>query len=113
MLNKVSNYIDQFQLLDKNKLYLVALSGGADSVALLLALHQLGYRLETVHCNFKLRGSESDRDEIFCNNLANKLNIKHHIIHFETNTYAQLHKVSVEMAARELRYKYFESLMGK
>lgn len=113
MLNKVSNYIDQFQLLDKNKLYLVALSGGADSVALLLALHQLGYRLETVHCNFKLRGSESDRDEIFCNNLADKLNIKHHIIHFETNTYAQLHKVSVEMAARELRYKYFESLMGE
>lgn len=91
-------------------LHLVALSGGADSVALLLVSKRLGYRLEAVHCNFHLRGKESDRDESFVCELCKKEDIKLHLIHFDTDTYASAHQVSIEMAARELRYRYFEQL---
>ena len=62
----VAHYIEDRRLLDKSRLQLVALSGGADSVALLLLLRDLGYRLEAVHCNFQLRGDEADREEDFC-----------------------------------------------
>lgn len=55
--------------------FLVALSGGADSVALLRAMMMLGYRVEAVHCNFHLRGEESDRDEMFCKNLCGALGV--------------------------------------
>lgn len=107
---KVSRYIEQNNLLQANKKYLVALSGGADSVALLLILKELGYQIEAAHCNFKLRGEESDRDELFCKQLCKKNNIPFHLIHFDTTFYAELHKISIEMAARELRYGYFNNL---
>jgi len=110
MLNKVKTYIDKKHLLSKEKRYLVALSGGADSVCLLLMLNQLGYQVEAAHCNFHLRGEESNRDERFVIQLCKSKNIKIHLIHFDTKTYADLHHVSIEMAARELRYRYFEQL---
>jgi len=106
----VSAYIDAAGLLHKNGRYLVALSGGADSVALLRALVALGYHVEAVHCNFRLRGSESDRDEDFCRCLCMAHGVALHLAHFDTREYAALHKVSIEMAARELRYRYFEQL---
>ena len=102
--------IERHQLLSVDSKYLVALSGGADSVCLLLVLKELGYQLEAVHCNFHLRGDESDRDEMFCEVLCKRLDIPFHRIHFDTQMYAELHHVSIEMAARELRYKYFEQL---
>ncbi|MBQ7423324.1 MAG: tRNA lysidine(34) synthetase TilS [Prevotella sp.] len=110
MIKKVSEFIASNRLLDKKGLYLTALSGGADSVALLLILRQLGYSIEAIHCNFHLRGKESDRDELFCVSLCEKLGVKLHRIHFDTHEYAALHKVSIEMAARELRYQYFFQL---
>lgn len=110
MWNKVKNYIEKRHLLDKSHLYIVALSGGADSVALLRVLLLLGYRVEAAHCNFNLRGAESDRDEAFVVNLCEQLSVPLHRAHFDTTTYAQLHKVSIEMAARQLRYRYFEQL---
>ena len=110
MIKKVSEFIASNRLLDKKGLYLTALSGGADSVALLLILRQLGYSVEAIHCNFHLRGKESDRDELFCVSLCEKLGVKLHRIHFDTHEYAALHKVSIEMAARELRYQYFFQL---
>ena len=110
MLSKVKDYIKQHNLLNSNDLYIVALSGGADSVALLLFLDEMGYQVHAAHCNFHLRGAESDRDEAFCESLCLQKDIPFHRIHFDTLTYAETHHVSVEMAARELRYGYFEQL---
>lgn len=106
----VAHYIEDRRLLDKSRLQLVALSGGADSVALLLLLRDLGYRLEAVHCNFQLRGDEADRDEDFCQSLCDELALPLHRAHFDTRSYAQLHGISIEMAARQLRYAYFRQL---
>lgn len=110
MLSKVKDYIKKYKLLSLSDLYIVALSGGADSVALLLLLDEMGYKVHALHCNFHLRGEESDRDERFCEDLCLKKNIPFHRIHFDTLMYAETHKMSVEMAARELRYRYFEQL---
>ena len=110
MWNKVATFIKQQQLLDADKKHLVALSGGADSVALLLILRHLGYAVEAVHCNFHLRGAESDRDEKFVCSLCEQESVIVHLAHFDTKAYAELHKISIEMAARELRYRYFEQL---
>lgn len=110
ILQKVSSYIAKHHLLTLEKRYLVAFSGGADSLALLLILKELRYSIEAIHCNFHLRGEESDRDEHFCAELCESIGIKIHRVHFDTRAYADLHKVSIEMAARELRYRYFEQL---
>ena len=110
VIERVSHYIRQHHLMEMDKKYLVALSGGADSVCLLLILKQLGYSVEAVHCNFHLRGDEADRDEQFCVSFCEKKQVPLHIIHFETREYAALHHLSIEMAARELRYHYFAAL---
>ena len=106
----VCDFIERNQLLCHERRYLVALSGGADSVALMLILHELGYRIEAVHCNFRLRGAEADGDEQFCVDLCERLGVKLHRVHFDTRFYAEQHHVSIEMAARELRYHYFARL---
>ncbi len=110
MKQKISDYISKHSLLSRDALHLVALSGGADSVALLRILRDLDYQIEAAHCNFHLRGAESDRDEAFVRQLCDSLGIKLHLIHFDTESYASVHQVSIEMAARELRYGYFRSL---
>ena len=110
MWSKVDVYIKKYNLLNANDLYLVALSGGADSVALLLLLKEHGFNVHAAHCNFHLRGAESDRDEAFCVELCQHLGIELHRVHFDTREYAELHKVSIEMAARELRYSWFAQL---
>ena len=109
MLNKVRSYIHQHHLLDSGK-YILALSGGADSVCLLRMMLSMGYDVDAVHCNFKLRGEESERDEQFCVSLCHAHGVTLHRVHFDTKEYASLHKISIEMAARELRYNYFEQL---
>jgi tRNA(Ile)-lysidine synthase len=106
----VERYILRHHLLDKGKLYLVALSGGADSVTLFLVLLRLGFHIEAVHCNFHLRGDESDRDEQFVKDICESNHVVLHISHFDTRSYSESHHVSIEMAARELRYSYFEKL---
>lgn len=103
-------YIEKYKLLNASDLYIVALSGGADSVALLLLLKDAGFNVHAAHCNFHLRGTESDGDELFCERLCSAENIPFHRAHFDTREYAELHKVSIEMAARELRYRWFEQL---
>lgn len=110
MWSKIGAYIKKYKLLNTNNLYLVALSGGADSVALLLLLKEHGFNVHAAHCNFHLRGVESDRDEAFCVELCQELGVELHRAHFDTLAYADLHKVSIEMAARELRYNWFAQL---
>ena len=110
MWSKVERYIEKYKLLKSSELYLVALSGGADSVALLLLLKNAHFNVHAAHCNFHLRGEESDRDEAFCVELCKGLGVELHRAHFDTREYAELHKVSIEMTARELRYKWFEQL---
>ena len=110
MWSKVERYIEKHKLLNSNDLYIIALSGGADSVALLLLLRNAHFNVHAAHCNFRLRGDESDRDEAFCVDFCQRLGVELHRAHFDTREYAELHKVSIEMAARELRYKWFEQL---
>lgn len=110
LMKKVKEFIEKEDLFSKQDKILVALSGGADSVALTRILITLGYHCEAAHCNFALRGEESDRDEDFVRNFCRSLNIKCHSIHFETRRYAAQQSISIEMAARELRYNWFSKI---
>ena len=113
-VNQVRHFAHHHQLFTPRGKYIIALSGGADSVSLLLVLKHLesefGISLEAAHCNFHLRGYESLRDEEFCKQLCSRLHVPLHLVHFDTHAYADLHHVSIEMAARDLRYAYFEQL---
>ena len=108
--DSVMSCIREHQLVGPDDKILVALSGGADSVALLLVLQQAGFHCEAVHCNFHLRGEESDRDEKFVRDLCRSRSIRLHTKDFDTAAYARQKGISIEMAARELRYGYFEEL---
>lgn len=110
-LQKISAFIATNKLLEHDERYLVALSGGADSVFLTLVLKELGYDIEAAHCNFHLRGEESNRDECFCRKFCEENGIKLHVSHFDTYGFAKLRKMSIEMAARHLRYSYFNQLV--
>ena len=108
---KVRDYICHKQLFSQsNARILVGISGGADSVCLLRLLHRLDYQVEAAHCNFKLRGTESDRDEFFVRQLCDTLKIPLHVTHFDTEKEATTQGESIEMAARRLRYAWFETL---
>lgn len=107
---RIAQYIEREQLFNLNDRVLVALSGGADSVALLRVLLALGYTCGAAHCNFHLRGEESDRDQHFVEELCARHKVPFHLIHFPTEEYAEAHKISIEMAARELRYEWFDRL---
>lgn len=110
---RVEKYIAQCGLLKPTNRVLVALSGGADSVALLRVLLRLGYHCQAAHCNFSLRGEESDGDEQFVRTLCQLNQVPLEVIRFDTQGYAATHKLSIEMAARELRYDWFETLRAQ
>ena len=93
--------------LSPDKLYLIALSGGADSVALALMMKEQGLKVRALHCNFHLRGGESDRDERFVRDFCHKHAIPLEVCHFDTLASAREHKTSIEMEARDLRYRWF------
>lgn len=109
MIHKVAKFIERKKLLAKGEKILVALSGGADSVALLIVLQKLGYKCEAMHCNFHLRGKESLRDENFVRELCNRYKVPLFVKEFDTTAYALGKGISIEMAARELRYAAFEN----
>ena len=110
MLSTVQAYIAQHQLLRPGALVIVGLSGGADSVALLHILTRLGYPCVAAHCNFHLRNDESDADADFAQQTAEALGLPFRRIDFDTADYARQNGVSTEMAARTLRYEWFETL---
>lgn len=112
MQSKVQNYIENKQLLSKKSTVIVGVSGGADSVALLHILHNSGFNCIAAHCNFKLRKDESDRDEEFVRLFAEEMMIPFQSIVFDTKEYAERNKISIEMAARDLRYTWFSELQS-
>jgi tRNA(Ile)-lysidine synthase len=97
-------------LFKKDDRLIVAASGGLDSTVLCELCRQNNFHFEIAHCNFQLRGPESDRDETFTRELANKYNVPFHIIKFDTAAYATTQKISIQEAARKLRYDWFRSL---
>lgn len=110
MLDSLKKHINsRLHFLYKSKL-LIAISGGIDSVVLTHLCHKLGLNITLAHCNFKLRGKESDGDEQFVQHLADELNLEVFVQHFDTEKYAKEEKRSIQMAARELRYSWFDEL---
>lgn len=109
--NIVKKTIAEHNLLTRDDKILVAVSGGADSVALLCVLVKLGYYVEALHCNFHLRGKESDRDEEFVQQLCETQKINLYRKHFDTHSYCKQNKVSIEMGARALRYEWFDAML--
>lgn len=110
MLEKIRKYIDDNHLPLPPARIITAVSGGADSVAMLLILNELGYETIAAHCNFHLRGEESNRDEMFVRDLCQQHGISLHIQHFDTTGTARREGISIEMAARRLRYEWFEQI---
>lgn len=110
MLSKVHSFIEKNQLLAPDAPVLVGVSGGVDSVVLLHVLLSLGYKCVVAHCNFHLRGEESNRDELFVRELSEKYKLPFYKIDFDTVAYACGKSISIEMAARDLRYEWFDKL---
>ena len=113
MIPKVKNYINKHCLINPDDKIIVGFSGGADSTALLHILQRLGYKCIAAHCNFHLRGEESNRDEQFAEQFAFSLNIPFVKTDFDTQSFAKERGISVEMAARDLRYNWFAELKEK
>lgn len=112
-LQNFKDYISQNTLFTVNDRILLAVSGGRDSVLMVHLFKLSGYDFGIAHCNFNLRGEESVRDEHFVKMLAATLDIPFYVTHFQTKSYATSHKVSIQMAARDLRYQWFEALRSK
>lgn len=113
MLERVRRFIYTEKLLTPGATIIVGLSGGMDSMVLLDLLVLLGYQCVAAHCNFHLRGEESDRDARFVKRWCKGIDIPFTTIDFNTSQYADDRKISIEMAARELRYNWFEILRSR
>lgn len=113
LLNKVRKFIEANQLFGPEDKLLVGFSGGADSIVLLDVLLRMGYDCIAAHCNFQLRGEESDRDEQFVTSFCRERYIQLEKVRFDTTAYALENKISIEMAARDLRYSWFEKIAEK
>ena len=111
--NKVAGFIKENDLLNKKNPVIIGFSGGADSSALLDILICLGYKCIVAHCNFQLRGEESYRDSAFSKLRAKQYGITYCETIFNTKEYAAKNKLSIEMAARDLRYDWFNELIQK
>ena len=113
LTERVKRFIAQNGLLKSGSTVIVGVSGGADSTALLKILLALGYRCIAVHCNFNLRGAESMRDQQFVKELCRSLGVELIICNYDTAAYARQKGISIEMAARELRYADFERIRSE
>src|SRR6185503_13080872 len=106
-LKRFTDFISQTDLFDNHSKILAAVSGGMDSVLMVHLLKAAGFNFGIAHCNFQLRGDEALRDQEFCNQLARQLGVPFHTTGFETSKFAAGHKISIQMAARQLRYQWF------
>jgi tRNA(Ile)-lysidine synthase len=110
MLDKFNTYYKDKDLFDTNDKILLTVSGGKDSIAMLHLFNSNNLMFGIAHCNFQLRGHESDKDEEFVLQLANKYHAPFHSINFNTKEHAIEKGISIQMAARELRYEWFEKI---
>ncbi len=110
MLEAFKSYIQKNKLFNPTDKILLTVSGGMDSVVMLELFYQAGFNFGVAHVNFKLRAEESDGDEQFVEGLAKKYNASFYVASFDTEAYAKQKKLSTQMAARELRYQYFEEI---
>jgi len=110
---KLQHHIDTDFPFLKGKKMLIAVSGGIDSVVLTHLLQTLNFKIGLAHCNFQLRNLERDKDEAFVKTLAQQLNIDFFTTHFKTETYAKKKGVSTQMAARDLRYAWFQEILSQ
>jgi tRNA(Ile)-lysidine synthase len=111
LLNSFLSHLASENLVTRSDRLLLAVSGGLDSVVLCDLCERSGFDFVIVHCNFQLRGQESDRDESFVRNLAARLKREIQVIKFETGKYADEKKISIQVAARELRYAWFKEIL--
>lgn len=112
LLSHFQQYIQQHHLFQPKDQLLLAVSGGVDSVVLTDLCHKAGYQFSIAHCNFQLRGKESDADETFVRSLAEKYNVEVLVKKFDTEEYAAANKLSIQEAARALRYTWFEEIVN-
>ncbi len=110
MLDRFIRHVRENNILDFQSYYILAISGGLDSVVLAHLLIKGGFKFDMAHCNFQLRGQESEGDEAFIIDLAKKLGVKVWCKKFDTTAYMESHGVSLQMAARNLRYEWFAKL---
>ncbi|MFC6095157.1 tRNA lysidine(34) synthetase TilS [Flavobacterium qiangtangense] len=111
MLSKFQKQLSENLPFLKEKKLLLAISGGIDSVVLAYLLKQLNYNISLAHCNFKLRGNESDGDEQFVSHFASKNDLELFVTSFDTESFAKDNKLSIQVAARQLRYIWFHQLL--
>jgi len=109
-LQRFQDFIEQEKLFSKGNKILLAVSGGKDSVLMLHLFNAAGINVGVAHCNFNLRADEAQRDEQFVKTLARSLDLPFYVTHFDTKKYAAEHKISTQMAARDLRYNWFEEI---
>ncbi|WP_029282616.1 tRNA lysidine(34) synthetase TilS [Pedobacter sp. R20-19] len=109
-LSQFQDFIQQHELFASGNKILLAVSGGKDSVLMLHLFKAIGVNIGVAHCNFNLRADEAQRDENFVKLLAETLDLPFHITHFDTKKYAVENKISTQMAARDLRYTWFEEI---
>ena len=112
LLKNFTDFIRQQNLFQPKDKLLLAVSGGVDSVVLCELCKQAGYDFTIAHCNFQLRGAESERDEKFVRELGEKDGVEVLVKNFETEKYATENKLSIQVAARELRYSWFNELLA-
>jgi len=113
MLQKLKEHIESNLPFLKDKRLLIAISGGVDSVVLTYLLKKLDFQIALAHCNFQLRGQESDLDEALILSIGKELAIPVFSTKFETQDHATKHKKSIQVAARELRYNYFDEILNE
>jgi len=107
---RFTQFIEQNQLFSRNDKVLAAVSGGMDSVLMARLLKEAGVNFGIAHCNFQLRGDEANADQLFVKELAGQLEVPFYTTNFDTGSYASERKISIQMAARELRYQWFQQI---
>jgi len=113
LLQRFKEYIADEKLFQPKDRLLLAVSGGVDSIALCELCKQAGFDFVIAHCNFQLRGAESDSDETFVKSLGVKYGVEVLVKKFDTSTYVSTSKKGIQEAARDLRYEWFNELLGQ